>query len=755
MQTTGTANRMTTCQSTVESALILILEALTQECKYGMIECSSDLQEGFVTLPFLHPTTAGELIHVIGPLFCQGNALSDRCALALRKASFCKDIPNRHAAVSALTAFLNNQLSHISDGHHKRPMNHSQTDQLSRRVVISGLSVDEILSLCRRFLQHQAPIRSHLYQEFIVVANDFPQFRNICMRLLHSHFQNILLDCDGIGVNNGPMSAIAGDSIFKLGNKNAYLLNIERCIDLGGNQQEAIGDFILSLSFLTKISIEFSEANPIIVHPSLSQSSSSQQELLIDGSGNIHYDQAAVDILVFIWRLANGLASCELVDLGFSSHISTLGEYKKLVILIECIQALLSAIACSPLRFGNYTVKKSNQTSFIQSLGSKLEAYTDIIIIFRKKWKDNQKSEANTRKSSHAGNENLNMQHDVTSNDISKGIHLQYLPQPHLVGELYGGLKSPVMAGYSHLLCHEMIFISKLLDKMNHFDNETENFSEEDDLSNQILIKSDCYESLHKHMLERALHTLECSVEFMTLVDGFTSQSNFARTNDNLNLKQTEYRTLTETAIQIGYRISSSISDLFTSLLRDMISQRSEDNSDQHKSNTNSTFHWSRFSQLSSKQLVFRGLLGCIKVAKLKLSVLKIHTRAAEELAAIMEISMQKALPTPTSRSASMTNPTSSSAQTIEYHVKKFVNLMIKMHENPSEQLECPIVVAIICELLDTIATDISMKHVSNNLLKNCNEKLNRYLPMMLAIDRHLNMHLALIANYPTLLFKC
>lgn len=76
------------------------------------MEVTTELQEIFISLSFLHPHTASDLIRIMYPLFSVSPQLADRCTLALRKASFSKDIFNRQTAICALTTLLRCQLEH-------------------------------------------------------------------------------------------------------------------------------------------------------------------------------------------------------------------------------------------------------------------------------------------------------------------------------------------------------------------------------------------------------------------------------------------------------------------------------------------------------------------------------------------------------------------------------------------------------------------------------------------------------------------
>jgi hypothetical protein len=188
-------------QSPVEKLLLGVLSHFTSSslCLEGILESAQEagyagsgcdqrgggnivqeLMELFLSLPSLLPKTAGQLVEVMVPLLRCSSGLADRCALSLRKASFSKDVGSRLSAVSALMTLLYVQLlppSSTIEQHHQVWLSNtgctsSQTPAMSthppQRQRAGGpsghpipgvLSIEEVLSLCRRFLHHQAPVR--------------------------------------------------------------------------------------------------------------------------------------------------------------------------------------------------------------------------------------------------------------------------------------------------------------------------------------------------------------------------------------------------------------------------------------------------------------------------------------------------------------------------------------------------------------------------------------------------------------------
>jgi hypothetical protein len=220
----------------------MIFEALMQCCLDGLMEISSELQETFLVLTILHPQTASDLIRVLFPLFSVSPALGDRCALALRKASFSKDVLSRQTAVCSLTTLLRCQLL-SSSTRSQLPFTSSQTDvasevepflsqnqHLTQRLSI-GISVDEVLSLCRRFLQHQSPVKSILYNNLALLHAEFIHFRPLISQIFRNHLLHITIDDDPL---NLPSVSSSGGAF----GSGMLVLNIDRCVDSCGHSLE-------------------------------------------------------------------------------------------------------------------------------------------------------------------------------------------------------------------------------------------------------------------------------------------------------------------------------------------------------------------------------------------------------------------------------------------------------------------------------------------------------------------------------------
>lgn len=227
-------------QSIQDQLIVKIFEALAINCLDGLMEITSELQETFMVLIYLHPQTASDLVHVLYPLFAVFPSLGDRCSLSLRKASFSKDMSSRQTAVCSLTTLLRAQLMSHShrlcqvavttsqpDGNVEVEVM-SQHEHLTQRLSI-GISVDEVLSLCRRFLQHQSSVKSLLYNNLAQLHNEFAYFRPLISQLFRNHLMHLLHE---------DISFDEGDLVFASDDRGILTLNVDRCIDSSGNSLE-------------------------------------------------------------------------------------------------------------------------------------------------------------------------------------------------------------------------------------------------------------------------------------------------------------------------------------------------------------------------------------------------------------------------------------------------------------------------------------------------------------------------------------
>jgi hypothetical protein len=179
--------------SCAANSCVYVLSVLSSMCPHGLMEASSELQEAFISLPNLHHETAGKLILALGPLFQSSNSLADKCSLAVRKSSFSKDSACRQAAVSALLSLLRSQMIQATSRDQNSSASSSASSSSSASKGIgrrrgmglsdrlrqqggSGLSLEEVIALLKRFLQHQSAVRgiymyTYTYIYIIVYIN--------------------------------------------------------------------------------------------------------------------------------------------------------------------------------------------------------------------------------------------------------------------------------------------------------------------------------------------------------------------------------------------------------------------------------------------------------------------------------------------------------------------------------------------------------------------------------------------------------
>ena len=63
-------------------------------------------------------------------------------------------------------------------------------------VRVSGVSVDEMLAMSRRFLQQQPTVRAEYYAELYLLQQEFPAFRASAMSLLSGQLRTIFTGSD-------------------------------------------------------------------------------------------------------------------------------------------------------------------------------------------------------------------------------------------------------------------------------------------------------------------------------------------------------------------------------------------------------------------------------------------------------------------------------------------------------------------------------------------------------------------------------
>ena len=259
-----------TSSATAAAAAFLcvdLLDTLVHQNLHAMIDRGTDLQEAFACLGDLPAELAFRLITALGPLFSLCPALADRLALSTRKVTFSRDLQCRLAAVAGLTSLLGAQL---------RQQQLSFPAAALAAAPASGLSLDEILALLRRFLSYQAGVRALLYERVLVLQRMQPASRGPLMRLLLNHVTSLLQNG---GEGQEEWQRYGRGHSFSL-ERCGTIISVVRLWDRGGAlsgsggggggsplvcSTEAAGDLLLTLLAFTKDSVaaDAGPANPI------------------------------------------------------------------------------------------------------------------------------------------------------------------------------------------------------------------------------------------------------------------------------------------------------------------------------------------------------------------------------------------------------------------------------------------------------------------------------------------------------------
>ena len=252
----------------VSNICVGILKSLCSKSKQSIIEIQSELHEVFMYIPQFSPYTAGELVSALVPLFEKCPGMADKCSLSVRKACFSKDTSSRKAAVSTILALLrshfsksklpnvsyqsmlnsssssSNERSSLGEGGGGGGVNNNSSQHndsrskfqqalnfqnLLKERVATGTSIEEVLVLLKRFLQHQSSVRSLLYENIYQLSIDFPEFLSYSLRLLRVHFLSLMQkDSDATRINQARVRVSESYEVF---------LDLEKCLDESNRPQ--------------------------------------------------------------------------------------------------------------------------------------------------------------------------------------------------------------------------------------------------------------------------------------------------------------------------------------------------------------------------------------------------------------------------------------------------------------------------------------------------------------------------------------
>lgn len=372
--------------ASVADACVSILLKLVKASPDALVESSKELQEAFLSLPDLYPSTASKLVNALSQLFPRCSALSDRCALALRKATFSQDNGCRQSAVSALLALLRCLISQsISGGgiNNRRRLTTSMMSSLGRSSS-SPLSVDEILSLLRRFMTHQAKVRGLLYEELYKLQNEFPVLREMVLKLLLGHVHSLIQD-DGfdrhIRQQQPLMAATGSRGSLPLVEDMKIRIDLNACLDISNKPQERIG-----LLLLTLLSIA-NDANPSMnatietdIHAYNDNGIASSQGALSQGSQcntqamQYAVSQAATEVYLIVWNIVKSNADYDLADFEIDDEEDAvdLHAHNKVLLMIDSIQASIICTLNIPSHVGHAEILVTERFRILKKLSIRL-----------------------------------------------------------------------------------------------------------------------------------------------------------------------------------------------------------------------------------------------------------------------------------------------------------------------------------------------------------------------------------------------
>lgn len=363
--------------SEIDDVCMSIIEELSSKCPNGIVDAHAQFQDIFLSIQDRHPLLVSRLIESSSRLFALCPALVDSCTLALRKASFSTDVSSRQSAVVALTSLLNVHMrglnqsamttSSSSVNGNSLGTNRGASLRLSSSSIRLGLSVDEIFSLLRRFLQHQASVRSILYNRLHRLQEEYPILRGTVLKFLHGHLKRYLVStCDdrfGTAAAAAEAKMIDGKALVDSTGHNlsadsmvdllTTLLSVSSCgLMRKRKQSRHVPDFSanndnddMSSSFSQSSQLEiFTQVDyQLTEHNAFSSSSSSSSSLIIDLAADDRNNEDSFDVnpdaleaLKSIYQLIDLLAhiDCDKPHVLFgrqnmtnaSAHFSILGS---------------------------------------------------------------------------------------------------------------------------------------------------------------------------------------------------------------------------------------------------------------------------------------------------------------------------------------------------------------------------------------------------------------------------------------------
>lgn len=645
----------------LEFFVIAFFDCLSKYCLQSLLEVCTELLEIFLKIPSMHPMVAAEFIRVLLPLFQTSLQFSDRCSLALRKASFSKDITGRQCAISALMSLLKNTLHLTQNKYLENDCPMSQTSQLSNRIS-AGLSVDEIIAMSKRFLQHQRQVRRHLYSHFVSVSIEYPFFAGVCVKIILSQLSLYL-------VESSPRDQLNGEMYFDVKSKSKLTINVNKLFESNGNQKEAFCELLESLFNIAQASLS-------ILHGSLLSDNQAGSLFIYHCKGDLHVDNSVLLVFNTIWGVARSICDNEIVQSDVVSPIASLSSYKKAMYFIEIVNTLIYCVVNTPPSLSGISISIASKTVLIQKLSLKLKELSESVVNFHK---NKEKSDDSMK-----DNDSQLDKHEI--DDLFSSYSFSELPVLKIINCELSFLINGFALIYSDAE-HDLV-----IDEMGQASNEDKEYL-------QIFLNSSAVDVFHQLLLERSVICMQ------QITDLLYRYSEYFAISAHLEIELGKISVL-QNRLQEGEfgSLYVQIIKLFSLLFRDFSKQIHNTQTDNLKLSSSSTG-----SNTTKKQLVLRAILGCVRCCTLTNNSDKINL-----LGRMFDVTCLK--------SSDLNRNATDLIHSIEENCQNFIKLMITIH-GKNEKGECIIVSAIINDILSVLPNE-SKKKLSQMLLKECDERL-------------------------------
>jgi hypothetical protein len=679
-----------TSKHLVAEICVDILEDICTSCHQGVFEVGNDLQEVFLYLTDFSPHLTKTLLSALYPYFSLLPGLGDRCSIALRKASFSKDAYCRQAAVSCIISLLGSHLKatpNISSSSssvitsNSRYQESLMFQQKFKQKVATGLSVEEIMVLLKRFLQHQSSVRSIVYKDLHQISLEHPAFRPVCLRLLRGHFMNLLQssapDHEAFSRSSMATSDVSSDN---------FVINLDKFVDESGNLLENVKDLMLVMLSVTILSA----SSDTFVADIFSQSDklhaiSESDSMTFTQTVCITNEKEAETAAIALWSFCLLLSQADLDDIFTSSPANSL-DILKLEVLFSAYYA--STIATTLLPDTYLPNSHDNRYDVLKQLTKRMVIILSVVNKYKKLTKEKE-AKANKDKSKA-------LENSVATDSTFRG---------HLSEDRKASCYPEIDIECEYQLLIEMQFVSKIMEQVVEANSEghfpSQGYSEP--------FLSGFFPGM---ILERSVVCLEKLVIFVSRVVNFG----------------------------VGYieNLRTSLKQLFPYLTRFLgILRQSEDGSQEERLKYPLTFlSTTALNSASSLQLVFRSMLGCIKV--IVASYQNNNISMLSDICDLLDTShFHNTLSNGRNDSEQSTKGNlAADADIIRKFTMHFVSLLVELESsnNSREKFDSPAVVAIIGELVSTFSSfektlgEFSVpdprKDITEKILKACDDNL-------------------------------